>query len=904
MGSTLSFDILARDRGASQTFDKIGDSAGKAGGKLSEFGTHATALAAGAGLAVGATFAAEFAQALSLDSAQAKLSAQLGLTESESQRIGGVAGKLYAGAYGESIGEVSDAVDAVVSSIDGMRGASADAVESLTAKTLNLATAFGVDTARAAQVAGQLITTGLAKDGVQAMDLLTASMQRVPTAVREDLLDAFDEYGPFLHAVGLNGAQAMELLVKGAEKGMYGIDKTGDAIKEFTIRATDMSTTTSAAYKTLGLSTQDMTNRLLAGGDTARDAFNEIITGLRNIKDPAQQSQAALALFGTPLEDLSTQDIPKFIAQLADSKGALGDVSGAADRFGQTLNDNAETKLTTFKRSLEANLVGFLGGVVVPALTAVGDAAGFMAAGFSSLPSSSQEVVTAVAGIALGVPVAIAAFGKLKGGIQSVISSYQNMSTVGKTSVKALGFTALLIAADSIISKMSQLNPQVDALGAGLTKWASGAELSGEAARVLGGNVDLLKTAFEQANAGGVAKFLGGIAELVPGTQSLDTSFAKGAQRVQAIDQALSDMVRSGNGDQAAQIFQALADKGVASIEDLKKALPGYAAAQEVAGAATGDTATAEGKSADAGRDNANAIGQQVASLDKLVEAADKAANALLGDRDAQRQFQQAVAEADAAFKENGKTLDIHTQKGRDNQAALDGVAKAALAEADAMVQNGATQSQVAGRVDEARNAFIRVAQQMGLTKSDASRLADSLRLIPGIYTATIRTNASDEANRVAALQRSIDLLKGKTVTVTTSFRDVTSPTSVTGRRQMFADGGLAVPGFPTGGLFNGIGGPREDANLIAISDQEFIVNADATKKNLAALHAINNGVQVAPRQPLSAAAAAGGTASVQAQVVQLSIDLSGADGRVLEWLKDRIRKDGGGNVQVALGQR
>lgn len=901
MASSLSFDIFARDR-ASQTFEKVGESVEKAGGKLADFGKNGTALLAGAGIAAGATFATEFSQALSIDSAQAKLSAQLGLTESESQRIGGVAGKLYAGAYGESIGEVSNAVGEVVSSIQGMRGASASAVEDLTAKTLNLATAFGVDTARAAQVAGQLITTGLAKDGTQAMDLLTTSMQRVPAAVREDLLDAFDEYGPFLHAIGVTGTQAMDLLVKGAEKGMYGIDKTGDAIKEFTIRATDMSTTTQAAYKTLGLSTQDMTNRLLAGGDTARDAFNLIITGLRNIKDPAQQSQAALALFGTPLEDLNTQEIPKFLAQLDGTSSKLDDVTGAADKFGKTLNDNAQTKLTTFTRTLETNIVSFLGGVVIPALTAAGDAVGFLGDGFSHLTGPSQTAVTAIGAIAIGVPAALAAFGKIKEGVQSVVASYKNMGTVGRTSVKALGITALIVAADSLISKMSELNPQVDALGVGLTKWAGGAELSGEAARVLGGNVDLLKTAFEQVNAGGIAKVIAGITELVPGTQSLDTSFAKGTQRVQAIDQALSDMVRNGHADQAAQIFKTLGDKGVASVEDLKKALPGYIAAQEVAAASTDGAADAQGKSAGATRDNTAAIGQQVASLDKLVEAADKTANALLGDRDAQRQFQQSVADAEASVKDNGKTLDIHTQKGRDNQAALDGIAKAALAEADAMVQNGATNMQVAGTVDEARNAFIRVAQQMGLTKGDATRLADSLRLIPGIYEATVRTNADQEANKVAGLQRSIDLLKGKTVTVTTSFVDVTSGTTLTGRRQSFADGGLA--GFPVGGQIQGAGGPRTDSILARVSNGEFIVNAKSTAQNLDLLHAINSGKPVAPRQPLSAAAYASGTPSVGAQIVQLSIDLSGADSRVLEWLKDRIRKDGGGNVQVALGQR
>ena len=60
-----------------------------------------------------------------------------------------------------------------------------------------------------------------------------------------------------------------------------------------------------------------------------------------------------------------------------------------------------------------------------------------------------------------------------------------------------------------------------------------------------------------------------------------------------------------------------------------------------------------------------------------------------------------------------------------------------------------------------------------------------------------------------------------------------------------YADGG--VPRFPGGGLFQGIGGPRDDANLIAVSNKEFIVNASATAKNLPLLYAINRGAQVTP---------------------------------------------------------
>lgn len=50
------------------------------------------------------------------------------------------------------------------------------------------------------------------------------------------------------------------------------------------------------------------------------------------------------------------------------------------------------------------------------------------------------------------------------------------------------------------------------------------------------------------------------------------------------------------------------------------------------------------------------------------------------------------------------------------------------------------------------------------------------------------------------------------------------------------------VNGYKDGGQFRGRGGPREDANLIAISDEEFIVNALAARENLPLLEAINSG--------------------------------------------------------------
>lgn len=332
-------------------------------------GMKKTAMVAGAGLglAAGAAIMQGVVSGLESEVATDKLAASLGATGPEAEALGVQAGNLYKKGLGDSMETVSSALGAVKSSFADV---GAEAIEPLTEKVLNLSKAFEIDTARAAQVASQAVTSGLAKDANQALDLLTVSMQKVPASVREDLVDAIDEYGPFMAGIGIKGEHAFGLLAKSAEKGMYGIDKTGDALKEFGIRATDMSAASKVGYDALGMSQEEMSRRLLKGGADGEKAFNQIITGLLGIKDPVKQSQAALALFGTPLEDLSVMEIPKFLGGLDAAKNGLGETAGATDKLGATLNDNAATKLEAFKRQAQAALVEQLA-KALPAIEAI-----------------------------------------------------------------------------------------------------------------------------------------------------------------------------------------------------------------------------------------------------------------------------------------------------------------------------------------------------------------------------------------------------------------------------------------------------------------------------------------------------------------------------------------------------
>lgn len=331
----------------------------------SGFGGILKGAATGAVAAVG-LLSTQMGEVLQRQNVGNVLRAQLALTAEESKKAGTIAGQVFAQNYGASFEEVNTAVGAVHASLANLTDASAGEVEQLTKDVLTISQTFGMDVAELSNSAGLLIRNGIAGNASEATDMLMAAFQRVPPAMRGELIPIVDEYGGYLTGLGFTGQEAMGLIVNASQNGAIGMDKMGDALKEFQIRATDMSESTAGAYQTLGMNQTDMTNRLLAGGDTAKAAFREIITGLQGVKDPAAQSQAALALFGTPLEDLGVDKIPGFLTGLTNAGSAMGDFQGSVDEAGNVLADTAGNGLTMFAREMQNKVVGLLGDNVLP----------------------------------------------------------------------------------------------------------------------------------------------------------------------------------------------------------------------------------------------------------------------------------------------------------------------------------------------------------------------------------------------------------------------------------------------------------------------------------------------------------------------------------------------------------
>lgn len=390
MARTVALNLLLKVSG-SKNVDEAQKKIGQLQTKLEKFNNVANTVGVGAGLALGAGLVG----ALDVSKGQAKLAAQLGLTEKESKRVGDVAGKVFAGAYGESMEQVNQAVSSVVQNMSGMRTASSAALQETTQRALTLADVMGEDVGRVTATVSTLMKTGLAKNSQEAFDVITRGSQ-LGANKQQDLLDTLNEYPVQFQKMGLSAQQATGLLVQGLQAGARDSDIVADSIKEFSIRAIDGSKLTAEGFKALGLNADIMASKIAKGGKSSSEALDLTLDRLRGIKDPVDRSRAAVALFGTQAEDLGQA---LFALDLDTAASGMGKVGGAADKAATTMGESASAKIETFKRTLMTTFVNILGNTVLPKIQAFIGWLGKLGV----TPTGMIAVVAAIAGLALSV---------------------------------------------------------------------------------------------------------------------------------------------------------------------------------------------------------------------------------------------------------------------------------------------------------------------------------------------------------------------------------------------------------------------------------------------------------------------------------------------------------------------
>ncbi|HBR4257130.1 TPA: phage tail tape measure protein [Klebsiella pneumoniae] len=430
------------------------DRAKEIAGKMRGAGLAMTAASAGAGY-LGARLMAPQIQTQEHASV---IAAQNGESSASGGRYSRIIQDINAAGVSRDLARISEAVSGVRSTLGALGAVGDEELTRISRKALDLQTALGGDMTEHIQMAAIMMKNGLARSSDEAFDLITAGMQRVSTQMRGEMPEILHEYSTHFRNMGFTGAEAMSLLVNMAQQGKFALDKTGDAIKEFSIRGSDMSKNSVSAYKAIGLDAAAMSSAIATGGESARKAMEKTAKGLLSIQDPATRANAAISLFGTPIEDLSVDQIPAFLSALANVSNRLGDTRGSADRLGDTLRDNLPGDISKLGGAFDGLRTEVLAGMdtslrsLVQTITGVVNS---LQSWVSENPQLTQTLVLATAALvaltgavglaSLAVSFYVGPFAKLRLAIQNIgLSSITATSSIARLSLVLSGLRIIL----------------------------------------------------------------------------------------------------------------------------------------------------------------------------------------------------------------------------------------------------------------------------------------------------------------------------------------------------------------------------------------------------------------------------------------------------------------------------
>lgn len=319
---------------------------------------------AGVAVAGGALFAKGFSDSLDQGKIAGKLDAQLGSSAKDAARNGKLAGKLWAGAIVEDVETGAAAIKGIMQQGLLPTDATDKQITKLGTRIADVSSLLDEDLGKTARAVGTMIKTGLVDNAGQALDVLTRGTQ-AGVNVAEDLLDTYAEYPTQFRKLGLTAASSMGLLSQGLKFGARDADTVADTLKEFSIRAVDGSKASATAYKAIGLNAEKMTAQIAKGGKGASSGLQTVLDKLRSIHDPVKREAAAVGLFGTKAEDMGAA---LFKLDLDTAAKGLGKIGGAADKAGNSLRNNAGSKIEIFKRQVQQGITNAVGKYAVPAL--------------------------------------------------------------------------------------------------------------------------------------------------------------------------------------------------------------------------------------------------------------------------------------------------------------------------------------------------------------------------------------------------------------------------------------------------------------------------------------------------------------------------------------------------------
>lgn len=423
--------MAAQARDLEKRFNNVADVFSHAGDAFTSAGETLTKSVTAPLAAVG-TAAIKF----SSDSQNAfqQFAAATGTATDEMGKYKDMINNVYKDNFGESINDVAEAMATVNQNMSYLDDS---ALQRCTEYAYTLSDTFGYDVAESTRAADTLIKN-YGVSAREAFNLITQGAQSGMDYSGE-MIDSINEYSVQFKKLGLDAEDMFSIFANGAQNGAFNLNKVGDAVKEFSIRAIDGSDTTKQGFEALGMDAAKMAEKFGAGGDTAKEAFNEVIKGLASMDDPVAQSTAGVNLFGTMWEDLG----PQVITSMSTASDAIDKSRESVEELANVKYDTLSGALGGLWRTIQVDVLQPIGNQLIPYVTKGINAIQKFTDKWNKLGPATQKTIVKFAAVAAAAGPVLLGFGKVSTGIGTLVSDTGKIGSVLKKLTGASGFSGL-----------------------------------------------------------------------------------------------------------------------------------------------------------------------------------------------------------------------------------------------------------------------------------------------------------------------------------------------------------------------------------------------------------------------------------------------------------------------------
>lgn len=379
--------------------EKVGKSFEEIGKKIEDVGDKVTKTVSLPNIAI-ATLVTKTAS--DVDTAISKYISSVGISKNETEKYKEVLENIYKGNYGENFEDIANSMISVKQQFKEIDN---NELEEMTKNALAFRDIYGDEVSETIRSVKALIDNfGISSK--QAFNILVQGEQQGLNYSGE-LLDNINEYSVQFKKLGFKVEDMFGIFKSGAESGAFNLDKIGDAVKEFSIRAIDGSKTTIDGYKKLGLNADIMAKKFAEGGEEAKKAFVEIVKKIAAMDDKVKQSEVGVNLFGTMWEDLGGDVISAFSNMEKGFDSSFNSMENSAN----SLYDNTVNKAKTTMRKL-TELAVKLGDKLIPIVDKVVDKIDIFVDGLDKLDDKQIENILRIGGMVTAIGPLIKIVGK------------------------------------------------------------------------------------------------------------------------------------------------------------------------------------------------------------------------------------------------------------------------------------------------------------------------------------------------------------------------------------------------------------------------------------------------------------------------------------------------------------